>query len=195
MKKFRLLSMMVVCLMLVAAVISACAPAATPAPAKPTEAPPPTTAPAQPTEAPKSDRKVATFIWTQEFDNLSPLYTKLWFSSNTFQLWNCYAWNFDDQNKPVPVLVSEMPSVDNGGISADGKTLTFKLRNDLTWSDGTPGCGGGCPGATGWPSWRPARRRGPRALFRCRSRAIPSRWCWAQERGACCPPRNTGRRS
>ncbi len=31
-----------------------------------------------------------------------------------------------------------MPSLENGGISADGKTLTMKLREDLVWSDGTP---------------------------------------------------------
>jgi hypothetical protein len=27
-------------------------------------------------------KKVATFIWTQEFDNLNPLYTNMWFSSH-----------------------------------------------------------------------------------------------------------------
>jgi len=92
--------------------------------------PTPTTAPAEP--------KIATFIWTQEFDTLNPLYSNMWFSSTTYQIWNCYAWNFDDQNNPVPVLVKEMPSADNGGISADGKTITLKLREDLVWSDGVP---------------------------------------------------------
>ena len=62
----------------------------------------------------------------------------MWFSTITDQLWNCWAWNFDDKNNPVPVLVTEMPSTENGGISADGKTITLKLRNDITWSDGTP---------------------------------------------------------
>ncbi len=37
-----------------------------------------------------------------------------------------------------PVLVKEMPTTENGGISADGKTITLKLRDDLVWSDGTP---------------------------------------------------------
>jgi peptide/nickel transport system substrate-binding protein len=84
------------------------------------------------------ERKVATFIFTQEFDTLNPLYTNMWFSAITFQIWNCYAWNFDEQNNPVAVLVSEMPSAENGGISADGKTITLKLRDDIVWSDGTP---------------------------------------------------------
>jgi peptide/nickel transport system substrate-binding protein len=88
--------------------------------------------------APTADKKVATFIFTQEFDNLNPLYTNQWFTTITYQLWSCYAWNYDDQNTPTPVLVKEMPSTENGGISADGKTLTLKLRDDIVWSDGTP---------------------------------------------------------
>ena len=35
-------------------------------------------------------------------------------------------------------LAKEVPTVENGGISADGLTYTFKLRDGLTWSDGTP---------------------------------------------------------
>ena len=34
-------------------------------------------------------------------------------------------------------LAAEIPTVENGGISADGLTYTFKLRDDLKWSDGT----------------------------------------------------------
>ncbi len=32
---------------------------------------------------------------------------------------------------------TEIPTIDNGGISADGKTYTFNLNQDVTWSDGT----------------------------------------------------------
>ena len=35
-----------------------------------------------------------------------------------------------------PVVAQEIPTVANDGISADGKTYTFKLRSDVTWSDG-----------------------------------------------------------
>ncbi len=35
-----------------------------------------------------------------------------------------------------PVTATEIPSVENGGISSDGLTYTFKLRQDVTWSDG-----------------------------------------------------------
>src|SRR6516225_8143214 len=40
--------------------------------------------------------------------------------------------------KPVPVLAAEIPTLDNGGISKDQKTITWKLRQDVKWSDGTP---------------------------------------------------------
>ena len=82
--------------------------------------------------------KTATFIFTQEFDNLNPAYSNMWFSAITQQLWNCWAWNFDEKNAPVPNLVKEMPSLANGGLSADGKTITLKLREGLAWSDGVP---------------------------------------------------------
>ena len=88
-------------------------------------------APAEPAE-----RKVATFIWTQEFDSLNPMYTNMWFSAITQQIWNCDAWDWDDQANPHPVLVTEIPSFENGSISEDGTTLTFKLRDDIVWSDG-----------------------------------------------------------
>ena len=33
-------------------------------------------------------------------------------------------------------MATELPSVENGGISQDGLVYTFKLREDVTWSDG-----------------------------------------------------------
>jgi len=145
MKLLRLLSILVV----VSLVLAACGSPATEQPTKEAEAAPteemaaePTSEPeAEPTaepEMPAGEPKVATFIFTQEFDTLNPLYTNMWFSVITEQLWNVWAWDFDDENNPIPVLLTEMPSTDNGGINEDGTVLTFKLRDDIKWSDGTP---------------------------------------------------------
>jgi peptide/nickel transport system substrate-binding protein len=38
----------------------------------------------------------------------------------------------------TPGIVTELPSVANGGISSDLKTWTFHLKPDLKWSDGQP---------------------------------------------------------
>lgn len=37
-----------------------------------------------------------------------------------------------------PLLAAEVPSVENGGVSEDGLTVTFRLREGITWSDGEP---------------------------------------------------------
>jgi peptide/nickel transport system substrate-binding protein len=87
---------------------------------------------------PPAEPKVAVFIFTQEFDSLNPYYTNMWFSEITSSLWDPWAWQFDQDNLPVPVLLAEIPSVANGGVSSDGMQLTMHLRPDLTWSDGEP---------------------------------------------------------
>ena len=43
----------------------------------------------------------------------------------------------DENDNIQPDLAEEIPSVDNGGISADGLTYTYKLRDDLKWDDGS----------------------------------------------------------
>ncbi len=40
--------------------------------------------------------------------------------------------------EPIPGLATEVPTVENGLISADGLTYTFPIRPDVTFHDGTP---------------------------------------------------------
>ncbi|HXW51216.1 MAG TPA: ABC transporter substrate-binding protein, partial [Candidatus Acidoferrales bacterium] len=44
----------------------------------------------------------------------------------------------DDRGNPVPMLAREVPSRANGGISADGLTITYRLRRGMRWTDGVP---------------------------------------------------------
>ncbi len=45
---------------------------------------------------------------------------------------------FDADGNMVPVLAAEIPTRANGGVSADGKTVVWKLKRDVTWHDGKP---------------------------------------------------------
>ena len=117
--------------------LTACGTPATEVPSEPvvpeaTEAPAPTEVPA-PTFS-----GTATITFVQEPDNLNPMYTTMSFSGYLRPFYLKPSWDFDENAQPVPVLVTEIPSVDNGGLSADGKTITLKLRDDVTWSDGEP---------------------------------------------------------
>ncbi len=38
----------------------------------------------------------------------------------------------------VPILASEVPTLENGGLSTDFLTVTYKLKPDIKWSDGEP---------------------------------------------------------
>ena len=45
-------------------------------------------------------------------------------------------WDVD--GNLVPQLAAEIPTRQNGGISADNKTVTWKLKRGVTWHDGKP---------------------------------------------------------
>ena len=45
---------------------------------------------------------------------------------------------YDNTGALVPYLAKEIPTVGNGGVSADLMSITWTLKEDLLWSDGTP---------------------------------------------------------
>lgn len=54
------------------------------------------------------------------------------------EMTQAYLVKYDAENKPYPELVTVVPTQANGGISADGKTITWHLRKGVRWSDGAP---------------------------------------------------------
>ena len=49
-----------------------------------------------------------------------------------------YLIDVDEKGQYFPALAKEVPTVENGGVSADGLTITYKLREDVVWQDGEP---------------------------------------------------------
>lgn len=46
--------------------------------------------------------------------------------------------DLDARGRQIPELITRVPTVANGDISADGRTITYHLRADVLWSDGVP---------------------------------------------------------
>ncbi|HKU09484.1 MAG TPA: peptide ABC transporter substrate-binding protein [Bradyrhizobium sp.] len=45
---------------------------------------------------------------------------------------------WDGDGNLVPILASEIPSKENGGLAEDGLTVIWKLKRDVKWHDGKP---------------------------------------------------------
>jgi peptide/nickel transport system substrate-binding protein len=46
------------------------------------------------------------------------------------------AW--DPDGNLIPVLAAEIPDIENGGVAADGLSVTWKLKKGVEWHDGRP---------------------------------------------------------
>jgi len=46
--------------------------------------------------------------------------------------------SFDPDGNLLPVLAAEVPTLQNGGISKDGTSVTWRLKKGVTWHDGKP---------------------------------------------------------
>ena len=91
-----------------------------------------------PSPAASANAVVLKIGWTVEPDTLNPF---IGWQNQDYEIWSInysFLFGFGVSSKPTLDLASEYPTKENGGISADGKTWTIKLRPDLKWSDGQP---------------------------------------------------------
>jgi len=46
--------------------------------------------------------------------------------------------DIDEHGRAIPVLLDRIPTVANGGVSRDGRTIVYHLRPGVRWQDGVP---------------------------------------------------------
>lgn len=46
--------------------------------------------------------------------------------------------SFDAAGNLLPILAAQVPTLQNGGVAADGRSVTWRLRQNVRWSDGAP---------------------------------------------------------
>lgn len=74
----------------------------------------------------------------QEPDRIWGPVTGLTVSVEISQLVNASLIQIDDRLEYQPSLATQVPTIDNGGISKDGLRYTFTLRKGVKWHDGQP---------------------------------------------------------
>ncbi len=106
-------------------------PTATPEP-EPTATPRP-----DPTATPQPDEEVLTILYWQAPTLPFPYQASGFKDRDAGAITLEPLAVIDPGGNLVPRLAEEIPTVENGGISEDGLTVTWRLRENLTWSDGS----------------------------------------------------------
>ena len=79
-----------------------------------------------------------TILFPQEPGSLFPHFDLLSLAHEAQDLVFDRLFAVDEQGAYLPELAAEVPTVANGGISADGRVYTIRLRDGPAWHDGTP---------------------------------------------------------
>ncbi|HWR43746.1 peptide ABC transporter substrate-binding protein [Sporomusa sp.] len=74
----------------------------------------------------------------QEPNTLNPLLSDLLATAEVGKLVFSGLVLTGDKGEWLPDLAIDVPTTANGGVTPDGLTVTYRLRQDVTWHDGTP---------------------------------------------------------
>jgi peptide/nickel transport system substrate-binding protein len=74
----------------------------------------------------------------QDLSTLNPHIGTATSLNNLSELTMAYLVRYDDRNRPIPELATEVPSQANGLVTKDGLRITWHLRRGVKWSDGHP---------------------------------------------------------
>ena len=87
---------------------------------------------------PATQPGVLRYADIQEPDSLNPLVSTQATTIDLAYFIYQFFYNVDDHDQLVPEVATQIPTLQNGGISPDGMTLTYHLRPGLKWQDGAP---------------------------------------------------------
>ncbi|HKU66684.1 MAG TPA: peptide ABC transporter substrate-binding protein [Candidatus Baltobacteraceae bacterium] len=81
---------------------------------------------------------VLRYANAEDISSLNPLLSQQTTLGVMSSLTMAWLIKWDRENKPYPELATQVPSMQNGGVSKDGLTITYHLRKNVKWSDGAP---------------------------------------------------------
>jgi len=87
---------------------------------------------------PASGGKTITVAFSQEPDLVDSIFSSMSYAAWVNQSVLVGLGTWDAKNNLIPELATEVPTQANGGVSADGLTITWHLKPNLKWSDGEP---------------------------------------------------------
>ncbi len=96
----------------------------------------------QPSAAPAADSKSIVVVIPEDPPSFNPIIADTGYDALVMELVMLGLSDIDAQSNVFPELAAELPTVENGGVvldeAAGTMTVTWKMREDVQWADGTP---------------------------------------------------------